>query len=159
MKLLLDHLNDYDFLSLKNEFNGGNGKGENISPAMHWEDAPEGTKSFALTVYDPDAPNWSGFWHWIVFDIPTSVSGLPEGILPQQTSIPMKQARSDYDLYGYCGACPPIGDKPHRYIFSIHALNCETLGFSEEMPNPLLRSKIHAATILSASVITLYQRK
>lgn len=97
--------------------------GGNLSPALKWKNAPAATRSFAVTVYDPDAPTGSGWWHWVVYDIPAAANGLPAGAgvsaaLPAGT----KQGRNDAGMHSYGGACPPPGDKPHRYVFSVYAL-------------------------------------
>ncbi|NMA78119.1 MAG: YbhB/YbcL family Raf kinase inhibitor-like protein, partial [Actinomycetales bacterium] len=99
--------------------------GDNLSPDLHWSGAPEGTRSFAVTCYDPDAPTGSGFWHWVAWDIPASTSSLALGISRDDSSL--KQARNDFGNIGYDGPQPPPG-APHRYQFSVHALPVETLG-------------------------------
>ncbi|HEY6898489.1 MAG TPA: YbhB/YbcL family Raf kinase inhibitor-like protein, partial [Rhodocyclaceae bacterium] len=99
--------------------------GGNVSPALSWKNLPAGTQSLALTVYDPDAPTGSGWWHWVVYDIPASVSELPGGIgnsdKPQLPGGGL-QGRTDFGKPGWGGPCPPKGDKPHRYTFTLHAL-------------------------------------
>lgn len=107
------------------EFNGFGCAGENKSPALKWSGAPKATKAFAVTVYDPDAPTGSGWWHWMVINIPAEVTelaanagavggaNLPQGATP---------ARIDFGVAGWGGVCPPAGDKPHRYIFTVYAL-------------------------------------
>jgi len=100
--------------------------GKNISPALHWKDAPIGTKSFAVTVYDPDAPTGSGWWHWIIFNVPANIDKLPENAGDPASGLAPKgsiQSRTDFGKPGYGGACPPVGDKPHRYHFTVYALD------------------------------------
>jgi len=117
-------------------FSGFGCSGQNISPALAWKNFPPETKSFALMVHDPDAPTGSGWWHWVVYNIPAKVSSLPAGagkaegsVLPQGAV----QSNTDFGGPGYGGPCPPKGDKPHRYVFNIFALKVDKL---ELPPNP-----------------------
>ncbi|MEI7037368.1 YbhB/YbcL family Raf kinase inhibitor-like protein [Fulvimonas yonginensis] len=99
--------------------------GANVAPAVHWDGAPAGTRSFALTVFDPDAPTGSGFWHWVVIDLPASAHGLAEGgRLPP----PARAVRNDYGDKAWGGPCPPAGDPPHHYVFTVYALDVPALG-------------------------------
>jgi Raf kinase inhibitor-like YbhB/YbcL family protein len=96
--------------------------GPNISPELEWENAPEGTKSFAITVFDPDAPG-EGWWHWTLVNIPAEVTKIPEGASNKhQLPAGAVEGVSDFGTVGYGGACPPPG-KPHRYVFTVYALN------------------------------------
>ena len=111
-------------------FNSFGCTGGNVSPALSWSGAPAGTKSFAVTVYDPDAPTGSGWWHWVLFNLPADSKGLPAGagdtgknLLPASAV----QSRTDFGKPGYGGPCPPVGDKPHRYIFTVFALKADKL--------------------------------
>ena len=111
-------------------FKGFGCEGGNASPALSWSGAPAGTKSFAITVYDPDAPTGSGWWHWVVYNIPANATELPEGAgtadgkgLPAGSA----QGKTDFGAPGFGGACPPKGDKPHRYIFTVYALKTDKL--------------------------------
>src|SRR5262249_32013324 len=116
-------------------FNSFGCSGKNLSPALQWSGAPAGTKSFAVTLYDPDAPTGSGWWHWVVFNIPASTTSLPEGAgstdgahLPAGAA----QGKTDFGAPGFGGACPPPGDKPHRYIFTVYALKTDKLDASAD---------------------------
>lgn len=127
--------------------------GANISPALEWSGAPEGTLSFSVAIYDPDAPTGSGFWHWIVTDIPASAEGLPSGagtsndLLPQGSQ-PMK---NDAGVTGYLGACPPAGET-HRYIITVKALGVEKLPVSPDASGAMIGFVTNANLLSSASL-------
>lgn len=109
-------------------FNGNGCHGENLSPELEWRGAPEGTMSFAVTVMDPDARKAGGWRHWTVINIPKETTGLPEGAsgkkgLPEGAL----ELLNDFKMKQYGGPCPPRGDKPHRYIFTLYALRVETI--------------------------------
>ena len=104
--------------------------GENISPQLSWINAPKNTKSFAITIHDKDAPTGGGFWHWIVFNIPSKIQTIPSGAgNPLKNMLPSGsiQSRNDYGYYGYGGPCPPIGHGDHQYLVTIYALNIDKL--------------------------------
>jgi Raf kinase inhibitor-like YbhB/YbcL family protein len=112
-------------------FGGFGCTGKNISPALAWSGAPEGTKSFALLVHDPDAPTGgAGWWHWLVLNIPASATGLAKDAGKADGSgLPAgaAQINTDFGAPGWGGPCPPVGDKPHRYVFTLYALKTERL--------------------------------
>ena len=123
-------LSDGATISDKHLFAGFGCTGGNKSPALAWTEAPADAKSFAVTVYDPDAPTGSGWWHWVVFNIPAGTAELKEGAGdPKGTLLPAGSVQSvtDFGQPGFGGPCPPVGDKPHRYIFTVHALKLEKL--------------------------------
>ncbi|MBV7433702.1 YbhB/YbcL family Raf kinase inhibitor-like protein [Cardiobacteriaceae bacterium TAE3-ERU3] len=138
-------------------FNGFGCEGDNHSPALSWQNAPEGTKSFAVTLYDPDAPTGSGFWHWIVVDIPADTSELSENIAAQLPE-PMRQITNDYGFSGFGGACPPAGDNPHRYQLSVHALDVDKIDLPEDASPAVVRFMIHAHQLAVATTTGYYQR-
>lgn len=144
-------------LTKKQEFNGFGCSGENISPQLSWENAPKGTKSFAITVYDPDAPTGSGWWHWVVFDIPSNKTTLASGF-GNNDSKEAIQTITDYGKTGFGGACPPVGDKAHRYIFTVHALDIETLGLDKNTNAATVGYYINSHSIAKASIISYYNR-
>ena len=131
--------------TFENKFvlNGFGCKGENISPTLIWRNAPAGTKSFALQVYDPDAPTGSGFWHWAVYNIPPTTVMLSQGAGNSPARLPAGAYGGNTDFMdtgatggngNYGGPCPPVGDKPHRYIFTIYALAVEKLEVAAGVP-------------------------
>lgn len=135
--------------------------GPNISPALQWTGAPAGTRSFAVTVYDPDAPTGSGWWHWVVFDIPVAAAGLPAGAgggkgagLPEGSV----QSRTDFGKPGFGGACPPAGDKPHRYVFTVYALDVERLGLGPEASGAMAGFALNAHALARATLTATYGR-
>ena len=135
--------------------------GDNVSPDLSWEGAPEGTQSFALTMYDPDAPTGSGFWHWYVIDLPASVSELPANAGAQggaRLPAGARQIRNDYGSYAWGGVCPPPGDKPHRYIFTVHALSVERIDVPDDAPAALTGFMVNAHTLAKASFTATYGR-
>ena len=133
--------------------------GGNLSPQLTWKNPPKGTKSYAVTVYDPDAPTGSGWWHWVVWNIPASASSLPAGIghgasLPEGAT----EGRTDVGTPGYFGACPPMGDKPHRYQFKVHALKVEKLELPEDPMPALVGFTLKANSLGTASLTVKYSR-
>lgn len=136
--------------------------GENVSPELVWRNPPQGTKSFALFVHDPDAPTGgAGFWHWIVTDIPGSVRSLPQGAgtrdgktLPAGSA----QVETDYGEPGWGGPCPPVGDAPHRYNFTIYALSVEKLERPANAKASLVGFLVNQNAIGKASFTALYGR-
>ena len=107
--------------------------GKNESPQLSWTGAPKETKSYAITCFDPDAPTGSGYWHWLAFDIPASVTSLDAGAANGGAPAGGKSGRNDFGLAAYAGPCPPKGDGDHRYIFTVHALDVASItGASKE---------------------------
>ena len=147
-------------LSKAQEFNGFGCSGSNISPALTWSHVPKGTKSFAITIYDPDAPTGSGWWHWQVVNIPTSVTSIHTDASAKKT-LPKGalEINNDYGTSGFGGACPPIGDKPHTYIVTVHALDVETLPVEVGTNAPIVGYQINAHTIQKASLVSYYGRE
>ncbi|MGK3209214.1 YbhB/YbcL family Raf kinase inhibitor-like protein [Amycolatopsis sp. MEPSY49] len=130
--------------------------GKDISPHLSWSGAPEGTKSYAVTVYDPDAPTGSGFWHWAVADIPATVTELPEGAgddtgagLPEGAF----QLPNDARATRFLGAAPPAGHGPHRYFVVVHALDVDTIGVPADA-TPAVLGFTMASHILGRAVLT-----
>lgn len=128
--------------------------GQNLSPDLTWSGAPEGTRSFAVTCFDPDAPTGSGFWHWIAWDLPASTTSLPVGLPREHPQI--RQAVNDFGNPGYDGPEPPAGPR-HRYVFTVHALPVESLGAEESAPHVGTRFAIFTQQLDSASFTATYQ--
>ena len=147
--------------TLQEVFNGMDCTGKNLSPALSWTDAPEGTKSFAITLYDPDAPTGSGWWHWVVFDIPATTKELPMGVgSPKQGSLPAGavQSMTDFGAPGYGGPCPPVGHGPHTYILTVHALDVERLGLDQTATAPMVGFNLGMHTLGKATLVFYYER-
>ncbi|MFP5041305.1 YbhB/YbcL family Raf kinase inhibitor-like protein [Parasediminibacterium sp. JCM 36343] len=145
----------------KEEFNGFGCSGQNVSPELSWENVPVGTKSFAVTLYDKDAPTGSGFWHWVVFDLPASTTELKAGagnvsagLLPKMAI----QGKTDYGVPGYGGPCPPPGHGFHQYLFTVYALKTEKLGLDANASPAVVGFYLNQQTIGKASIVMYYQR-
>lgn len=134
-------------------------EGDSISPALEWSNAPEGTKSFVVTAYDPDAPTGSGWWHWVAFDIPADVNSLAQGAGSEGGNMPdgAVQSRTDFGATGFGGACPPPGEV-HRYEFTVHALGVESLGLDENVSAALVGFMTVANSLGSADITAVYTR-
>ncbi len=144
-------------------FSGFGCTGGNVSPGLIWKNAPKGTKSFAVTSYDPDAPTGSGWWHWVAFNIPATATELPSGAgtadgatLPAGTV----QSRTDFGAPGYGGPCPPKGDKPHHYTFTVFALKVDALPVVDaNSPAAMVGYFLNANAIAKAGLTAKYGRK
>ncbi|MFI4865534.1 MAG: YbhB/YbcL family Raf kinase inhibitor-like protein [Steroidobacterales bacterium] len=147
-------------LSNDQVYSGFGCSGKNISPALSWKGAPRATKSFAVTVYDPDAPTGSGWWHWVVYNIPADVTELPAGAGNAGGKLPAgaAQGHTDFGTSGFGGACPPAGDKPHRYIFTVYALKTEKISVPDEASAAMVGFMIHSNSLAKASLTARYGR-
>lgn len=141
---------------MKQVFNNFGCKGEKITPELAWVNPPAGTKSFAITMYDPDAPTGSGWWQWIIFNIPATTTKLVENAGDiTKNLVPKGSIQSDW----YGGLCPPVKGGIHEYIFTIYALSVPTLGLDKNTNPAMVGFYIHANTIQKASLVMYYERK
>ena len=141
---------------------GGFGcSGKNISPAISWSGAPQGAKSFAMSIYDPDAPTGSGFWHWVVFNIPAGVTSLPKNAGdPKASLMPTGavQSGNDAGTKGYFGPCPPKGDRPHHYHITVFAVDVDKLDADENATPAVVGFNLHFNTLAKAEIMGLFKR-
>ena len=149
------------YMPKQQEFQGFGCTGGNSSPTLTWKNPPAGTKSFALTVYDPDAPTGSGWWHWQIVNISKDArqlkanAGNPgQGMAPKGSL----QIENDYGQQGFGGACPPKGHGDHRYQYTIHALKVDKLDLNPKASGALVGYMINSNTIDSARLEALYRR-
>jgi Raf kinase inhibitor-like YbhB/YbcL family protein len=136
--------------------------GEDISPQLSWSGFPEPTQSFVVTCYDPDAPTGSGFWHWVLVNIPGSVTELATGAAgPEADGIPSGSfhIRNDYGYSAYGGAAPPAGDRPHRYVFAVHAVDLPTLPVTPDVTPAVVGFNLAFHTLARATLRVNYQVK
>jgi Raf kinase inhibitor-like YbhB/YbcL family protein len=142
-------------------FNAGGCTGSDRSPQLSWSGAPAGTQSFAVTMYDPDAPTGSGWWHWTVFNIPPTVHSLPNNAgAAQSTDLPAGagEGRTDFGFSHYGGPCPPVGDKPHRYIVTVYAVKVAKLPLDAEASGAKVGFMLHFNTLAAARITGHYGR-
>jgi Raf kinase inhibitor-like YbhB/YbcL family protein len=152
---------DGDYLSLDHvlaEQYGFGCAGQNVSPQLSWSDAPAGTRSFAITCYDPDAPTGSGFWHWVVVNIPADVTSLPAGASGSGLPPGALETRTDFGKPGYGGPCPPEGDHPHRYLFTVHAVSVDALPVEADTSAAVVGFQLNFNTLAKASLMGLSKR-
>lgn len=141
-------------------FNSFGCSGQNISPALSWSNAPKGAQSFALLVHDPDAPTGSGWWHWIVYNIPATATSLPadagntKNLLLPSGAV---QGRTDFGTTGYGGPCPPPGT-PHHYYFRLFALKVPKLDLPKDATAAFIGFNVRAQSLGSAELLGMYGR-
>lgn len=150
-----DDIRDGERLSEAQVFDGWGMKGRNLSPHLRWSGAPESTRSYAVTCYDPDAPTGSGFWHWLLYDLPADLTELPTGAGTADTKTGT-HARNDFGTKQYGGAAPPPGH-PHRYLFAVHALSVASLGVDSDSPAAVVGFNITANTLARGYLAPVYE--
>ena len=158
-KLTAPDLSAKGRITLQHVFNGMGCTGQNISPALNWTGAPAGTKSFAVTAYDPDAPTGSGWWHWVMYNIPADATGLVAGAgSGRNAPRGSQQGNTDFGTKGYGGPCPPPGDKPHHYHFKVFALKVDKLDVPGNATAAMVGFNLNANKLATATVTGLYAR-
>jgi Raf kinase inhibitor-like YbhB/YbcL family protein len=136
--------------------------GQDISPQLSWKGYPANTKSFVVTIYDPDAPTESGFWHWAVVDIPAAVTQLPTGAgVPEGTALPKGafQLNNDAGIARFIGAAPPVGHGKHHYYIVVHAVDVESLGIPKTSTPAFLGFNLFTHTLARATIVAWAERK
>jgi Raf kinase inhibitor-like YbhB/YbcL family protein len=141
-------------------FSGFGCTGGNVSPHLKWSGAPAGTKSFVVTIYDPDAPTGSGWWHWVVANLPAGTSELAKGAGNSAGKLPAGaiQLKTDYGQPGYGGPCPPVGHPPHRYQITVNALKVEKLDLGPDATPALVGYMANANSLGKATLTATYGR-
>lgn len=146
------------FMAKTFEFNGFGCDGPNLSPALNWQHAPAGTQSFAITVFDPDAPTGSGFWHWLVVDLSADVTGLAQGAGQGALPAGARAFNNDYGIKEFGGACPPVGHGMHRYQFTVWALPSHKLEVPDSASAAVVGFMLNANAIGKATLTATYAR-
>src|SRR5437899_9091997 len=161
MQLTSSSFNDGDYLAIDHVLSADYGfgcSGGNRSPQLAWSGAPDGTRSFAVTCFDPDAPTGSGFWHWVVVNIPHDVTSLAAGASGGGLPAGALETRTDLGAPGYGGPCPPEGDHPHRYLFTLHAVGLDALPVTADTSAAVVGFYLNFNTLAKASLMGLFKR-
>ncbi len=152
-------IRDGKAMSKQQEFKGFGCDGANQSPQLSWANAPVGTKSFAITVYDPDAPTGSGWWHWLVVNIPVTTTSLASNGSATAMPAGALQTRTDFGAAGFGGACPPPGHGVHRYQHTVWALSVDKLDLNADASGALVGYMLNANMLAKATLTATYERK
>ena len=146
-------------IALSHVYNGMGCNGQNISPALQWANAPAGTKSFAVTIHDPDAPTGSGWWHWMMYNIPATTTSLAAGAgNGRNAPSGSVQGPTDFGTKGYGGPCPPVGDKPHHYHITVFALKTDKIDVPGNATSAMVGYNLNANKLATARITGLYGR-
>lgn len=129
----------------------------NSSPQLSWSGAPDGTKSYVVTCFDPDAPTPSGFWHWVLVDLPADVTSLEAGAASRELPVGAFHCRNDGGPKGFMGAAPPQGDQVHRYFFVVHAVGEDSLGVDSDASPAVVSFNLAFKTLGRAIIHGTYQ--
>jgi Raf kinase inhibitor-like YbhB/YbcL family protein len=151
-----DDVTEGEQMSDKQVANRFGATGENLSPQLRWHGFPAETKSFAVTCFDPDAPTGSGFWHWLVFGIPASVTELPASADGQDLPDGAFTVRNDYGTKDFGGAAPPPGGPAHRYVFTVHAVDTEALDINSDVTPAVAGFNLGFHTLARATIIPVF---
>ncbi len=154
-----DDIADGHMMTAAQVYDGFGMTGHNISPHLRWHGFPAETRSFAVTCFDPDAPTGSGFWHWVLLDVPASVTELATGVSSGDPSdLPHGSfcVRNDYGIRSFGGAAPPPGDPPHRYVFAVHAVDGDKLGVDSDVSPAVAGFNLRFHTLARALLIPVY---
>jgi hypothetical protein len=133
--------------------------GENVSPHLHWSGAPDGTASYVVTCFDPDAPTPCGFWHWVVVDLPATTTELSRGAgAADDSALPYGafSVRNDTGSTGYSGAAPPEGDRPHRYYYVVHAVDVPSLEVAQDASPAVVSFNLAFHTLARGMVVATF---
>ena len=143
----------------RHAYDGATDNAGNESPQLTWSVFPEGTKSFVVTCFDPDAPTPSGFWHWVLVDIPVGTTSLDSNAGANGAALPGNafHVRNDWSSKDYGGAYPPDGDRPHRYYYVVHAVDTDTLGVDDEASAAVVSFNLAFHTLARAQLVTTFQ--
>ena len=160
MKITSAEIKDGATIANEQVFKGFGCTGGNISPSLNWTGAPSGTKSFAITMYDPDAPTGSGWWHWVVFNIPPGTTSLPKNASAGTMPAGAIQSRTDFGSDGYGGPCPPAGGGLHHYHITVFAVDVDKLpdAASDSASAALVGFDLHFHTLAKAMLTGVYKR-
>jgi Raf kinase inhibitor-like YbhB/YbcL family protein len=151
-------VNEGEQLAHKHVHPSADPDGGNASPQLSWHGFPDGTRSFVVTCFDPDAPTPSGFWHWVLVDLPVSTTSLATGAGHVDAVLPGKafHVRNDFSSKDYGGAAPPPGDRPHRYYFVVHAVDVESLGVDSDTSATVVSFNLAFHTLARAQIMPVF---